>query len=227
MPISLIAALVVIVLTLAASWSGFDPGKISVSGNHRVTRDEIVTRARIAPHLSIWLQNTRAIATRIEGIPYIETARVHRVPPSSLRIVVAERVPFAVLLSESDGAIVDRNLRVLEPAYENLSLPVLAMESEMAFTPGEYVRAREATDLRDAYQAIASRGMVPSELAFDRFGGLVVTMRDGLRLLLGGENDLGKKLTLVDAILAQVVRGQRRVAAIDVRAPGAPVLVYR
>lgn len=227
MPIGLIAALVLIVLTLAASWSGFDPAKISVSGNHRVTRDEILTRARIAPHLSIWLQNTRAIATRIEAIPYVATAGVHRVPPSSLRIVVVERVPFAVLLSESDGAIVDRNLRVLEPASENLTLPVLSMESEMQFTPGEYVRTREATDLRDAYQATVARGMDPSELAFDRFGGLVVTMRDGLRLLLGTENDLGKKLTLVDAILAQVVRGQRRVAAIDVRAPGAPVLVYR
>ncbi len=48
-----------------------------------------------------------------------------------------------------------------------------------------------------------------------------------MRVLIGQESDLGQKLTLVDAILAQVVRGQRRVAAIDVRAPAAPVVVYR
>jgi DNA-binding transcriptional regulator YdaS (Cro superfamily) len=45
--------------------------------------------------------------------------------------------------------------------------------------------------------------------------------------LLGPQSDLAQKLTLVDAILAQVVHGQRRIAAIDVRAPGTPVVVYR
>ena len=65
-------------------------------------------------------------------------------------------------------------------------------------------------------------------LALDRFGGLVVTMRDGrTRCFLAAQNDLGEKLTLADAILKQVVGRQRRVAAIDLRAPAAPVLVYR
>jgi len=48
-----------------------------------------------------------------------------------------------------------------------------------------------------------------------------------LRLLFGSETDLSRKLTLADAILSQLVSRQRRVAAIDLRAPSAPVLVYR
>ncbi len=80
-------------------------------------------------------------------------------------------------------------------------------------------------ELRDACEAMSARRITPRALAFDRYGGLVVTLRDGLRVLFGQESDLGEKVTLVDAILAQVVHGQRRVAAIDVRAPAAPVVV--
>ena len=101
------------------------------------------------------------------------------------------------------------------------------MESGADLTPGEYLRDARRNRLRDAYEAIAARRIIPLELHFDRYGGLVVTIQGGLRLLLGSENDLAEKLTLADAILAQVVGRQRRVAAIDLRAPAAPVLVYR
>ena len=123
--------------------------------------------------------------------------------------------------------LVDRDLRVLEPATGDETLPIFVVESSADVTAGEYLRTRDTIELRDAYEAIAARRIIPLELRFDRFGGLVVTIQGGLRLLLGTQNDLGAKLTLADAILSQVVGHQRRVAAIDLRAPAAPVLVYR
>ncbi len=81
--------------------------------------------------------------------------------------------------------------------------------------------------LRSAYDAMSAHAIVPAELAFDRFGGIVATLPDGPRLLLGSGSDLDKKLTLARAILSQVVTHQRPVAAIDLRAPATPVLVYR
>jgi hypothetical protein len=74
---------------------------------------------------------------------------------------------------------------------------------------------------------MSAHAVVPSELAFDRFGGVVATLPDGVRLLLGSESDLNRKLTLAKAIRAQVVTQVRPVAAIDLRAPATPVLVYR
>jgi len=106
-------------------------------------------------------------------------------------------------------------------------LPVLDVEPTLALTPGSFVHSSEAVTLRSAFETMAARKIVPVELGFDRYGGLVVTMRGGLRLLLGGEADLSQKLTLADAILTQIVTRRRRVAAIDLRAPSAPVLVYR
>jgi cell division protein FtsQ len=227
MPIALAGLIAVAAGAFASSWPGFDPKNVEVVGNRRVSTEQILRAAGVAPHISIWLQNTGAIARRIESIPYIGAAWIHRIPPASLRIAVKEREPFAILSSAPGAAIVDRGLRVLEPAVGDESLPELVVRPGLALEPGNFVATREGAELRDAYDAIAARRIEPRELAFDRYGGLVVTMHDGMRLLFGQDNDLGQKLTLVDAILAQVVRGQRRVAAIDVRAPAAPVVVYR
>jgi cell division septal protein FtsQ len=226
-PIGLCVASVLAGLAFAATWSGFDPKAVDVSGNQRVSRHEILGLAAVTPHESIWLQDPGAIAKRIESIPYIATARVRRVPPAAIRIVVSERVPFAILRSDDDAVIVDRALRVLESATPDANYPVLVLESGVALEPGTFVRRPSALRLREAYDAIEARHIAATELQYDRFGGLVVTIRGGLRLLLGSENDLGQKLILADAILGQIVAHQRRVAAIDVRAPSAPVLVYR
>jgi cell division septal protein FtsQ len=227
MPIGLLCLLAIVGLAVAATWTAFDPKEISINGNHRVTRREILARAAIPPHVTIWLQNTGAIERRIEAIPYIARASVHRGLPASIRIAVVERAPFAIVESGDDAAVVDHALRVLEPATGGEALPVFEMEPTANLMPGAYVRARAALELRDAYDAVAAKGLLPTTLALDQFGGLVATMPGGVKLLLGGSNDLDRKLTLAGAILAQIVRGQRRVAAIDLRAPAAPVLVYR
>jgi len=226
-PIGLLVVVVAAGLMFAATYPGFDPQRISVSGNSRVSRQEILARAAVAPHTTIWLQNTGAIAQRIAAIPYIESARVRRIPPATIRIAVTERTPLAVLRSAYDAAVVDRSLRVLGPAPAESALPVFDVEPATELTPGSFVHSSQAVQLRAAYETILSRQIVPVEMGLDRYGGLVVTMRGGLRLLLGGQSDLAQKLTLADAILAQIVARKGRVAAIDLRAPSAPVLVYR
>ncbi|MBV9717697.1 MAG: FtsQ-type POTRA domain-containing protein [Candidatus Eremiobacteraeota bacterium] len=227
LPIALSSLALVAVLVLAATWPGFIAKHVTVSGNHEVSRSEILARAAVRPHISIWLQNTRAMVARIDAIPYIATARIVRVPPATIRIDVTERAPFALLRSGGNEALVDRSLRVLEPATGAEPYPVLAIEPEVEFEPGEFVRTHDATELRDALMVIAARQMEPVELELDRFGGLTVTMRGGIRLLLGEDQDLAQKLTLAAAIRSQVVVRRRRVAAIDLRAPATPVLVYR
>lgn len=231
MPIALGGAAVVIALVVAALWPGFDPEVINVSGNQRVSSGQILSRAAIASHESIWLQNTGAIEARIEAIPYIATASIHRIPPSAIAIEVRERVPFAILRSGDDAVVVDRALRVLAPAGDAEAdagaRPVFVVKPGLDLAMGRFATTRDALSLRDAYDAMAAKRIEPLELSLDRFGGLVVTLPGGLRLLLGSETDLERKLGLAQAILAQLVHDRRRVAAIDLRAPATPVLIYR
>jgi cell division protein FtsQ len=222
----LATALVLGAFTFAATWPGFEPKQIAVTGNHRVTREEILAHAAVARRLSMWLQNTSAMAARVASIPYVATVRVRRIPPATIRIAVTERVPFAVIESGEDAVLVDRTLRVLESASGTEALPVFSLQLESALAPGVFVKSRGAVELRTSYDAMAARQLSPVELAYDRYGGLVATLHGGLRLLLGSPADLDQKITLANAIIAQVV-GRRRVAAIDLRAPAAPVLIYR
>lgn len=227
MPIAVLLAVAIAGLLAAATWPGSYPQRLVVLGNHRVSRAEILAHARVARHRSIWLQSTGAMAARIAAIPQIARVTIRRIPPAAIRITVTERQPFAILRSGTESVVVDHALRVLWPSVGDEALPKLLLQSEVELSDGEFVTARDALELRDAYDAIAAKQIAPAALTVDRYGGLVVTLHGGLRLLLGQPTELPQKLALVDAILTQVVGTQRRVAAIDVRAPGTPVIVYR
>jgi cell division protein FtsQ len=227
MLIAVCAVLALVALGLAASWPGFDPKSVAVTGNERVARTEILDRAAVASDQSMWFQSLGAMRARIETIPYIASASVRRLPPASIVIVVSERTPFAVVRSGDDAAVVDRGLRVLQAATGEESLPVFSVKPGVMLTPGEFLTQDGIITLRDDYEAMIAAHVSARELELDRFGGLVATVRGGIRVLLGDENDFGKKLALVDPILSQVVSNQRQVAAIDLRAPAAPVIVYR
>ena len=221
------AALVAGAIAFVVFWPGFSPHAITVTGNRRVSTAEILERAAIPAHRSIWLDNTKAIAARIRAIPYIGAVSIRRLPAASVRIAVTERTPFAVLQSAGAAAIVDRDLRVLAWDDGGSQLPVLVAGENVALNPGSFVVARDAAALRDAQELLTSQGLTPANLSAGRYGELVATMPGGLRVLLGTPDDLAQKVRLVNAIRAQVVQGRRGVSAIDVRAPAAPVVVYR
>ncbi len=220
------------VLSVAAGafltmWSGFDVKQVAVTGNRRVPNSEILHAADIPANRSIWLDDTRAIAARIRAIPLVGTVSIHRLPPASFTIAVSERVPFATLTSDFQTVVVDRALRVLSPATGNERLPSLVLSSHRNLAPGTFVSTRDALVLRDVYTTMVSDGLTPTALTFDRYGDVVASISGGPRLLLGEPNDLGRKVRLINAILAQVVRRQLSVSAVDVRAPATPVVVYR
>lgn len=228
LPIALVALLVSIAAGFSLTWSGFEPKSIVVTGNRVVPRDEILARAGVATNVNMWLQNTRAMANRIESIPYVEWAGVFRLPPATVLIHVRERRPFAEVVADGEPAVVDRNLRVLTLGAGDRSLPLFVLpETATALSPGAFLRDPKSAALRDDYEAMIAAHVFPLQLQYDRYEGLVATVRGGVRLLLGDDGDLAAKLPLVDPILSQVVRKQQRVAAVDLRAPRSPVIVFK
>lgn len=227
-PLIAVGAIVVVgVAVFCITWSGFAPKAVTVGGNRIVPRAEIVSRAAVSSHLNLWLQNPHAIAARVEAIPYVAHADVHRVPPATIAIWITERAPFAILRGNGSEASIDRTLRVLGPVEPGTTLPVFDAGNLELPDAGAFVTSSRVASLRDDYEALLAARVVPESLGFDKFGGLVATMSDGIKILLGDDTDLNAKLRLIDPILAQVVRSQRRVAAVDLRAPATPVLVYK
>jgi cell division protein FtsQ len=226
----LIAAFVlalVAALGAAAVWPGFAPKSVEIRGNRKVARDEILARAAIADNVNIWLQDPHAIETRVEAIPYVATADVRRVPPATIAIDVTERVPFAIAAVGPRRWLVDRELRVLEPAGAAAVAVTLALPGGAAAVPGAFLSGPEALGLRSVYDELDAAHVAVVRVEYDRFGGAVATMPDGIKLLLGDDADMPKKIALIDPILAQVVRKGRPADAIDLRAPNTPVVVYK
>jgi cell division septal protein FtsQ len=226
-PLSLVGILAVAAVTFAVLYPGFDPKSVVASGNRVVPSSEIVRAAGVNMGANMWLQNGRAIGKRVEAIPYIDVARVHRFPPATVVISVTERVPYAVVTSDARSVLVDRHLRVLAPQYDATTLPQFVLSPGVALGPGSFVTRHDLNAMASDYDAMIAAHVVPLQLEYDKLGGLVATMRGGVKILLGDDEDLTKKLSLVDPILAQVVRKERRVSEVDLRAPSTPVLVYR
>ena len=119
-------------------------------------------------------------------------------------------------------AIVDRALRVLEPATGAERLPVFVLTNPaVALDPGAFVGRASASALRDDYDMIAG-DVVPRELELRPVRRARRDHAGGLRLLFGSDSDLDQK---VHARRCDSLAGRARsarVAAIDLRAPRHP-----
>jgi cell division protein FtsQ len=211
----------------AATWPGFFPRSISVTGNSAVPRAQILSAAQIAPRANVWLQSMRAASSRIESIPYVKTARIHRSLPARVRIDVTERRPYAQLHTQKGNVIIDHDLRVLQRAPSGTPLPVFVSRLAQMPANGVYVKSEPVQRLRDDYDELTQAHVIVRTLSYDRFGDLVASIHGGVRLLLGDDSQLQEKTPLIGPILSQVASTGRRIAAVDLRAVKTPVVVYR
>lgn len=211
----------------AATWPGFFPRSIAVRGNRIVPRAEILARARIVPDANLWLQNMRAAARRVESIPYVKDAAIHRSLPAGVRIDVTERAPYAIVKSGPSALLVDRDLRVLQSAPRGMALPIFVQKLASAPAPGAFLKDEALLRLRDDYDTLSQAHVIVTSLHYDKFGDLDAGMRSGVQLLLGDDSQLAQKTGLIGPILSQVAANGRRVAAVDLRAPKTPVVVYK
>jgi cell division protein FtsQ len=209
------------------TWPALRPQSIYVGGNRVVPRDEILKAAAIDSRKNIWMQNTAGMRRRIEAIPYILTAEVHRRPPAGVDIIVTERKPFATLTTAGGDYEIDRDLRVLQSADANGGLSAFIVKDISSVQLGATLAQPDVRALRDDEDALANAQLAPASLSHDKYGDLVVTLHNGIRVLFGDESDLAKKIPLVNPILTQVGRAGRPISTIDLRAPGTPVVVYK
>jgi cell division protein FtsQ len=206
-----------------ATWPGFRVRRVMVAGNHRVSTHAIVARAAIDSRINVWLQNMSAAAARVAAIPDIGQVTMRRGFPASLTIAVSERAPFAEIRAGQEVAVVDRDLRVLQAAPP-AGLPRLIVRAALP-RAGEFIKDERVLRLRDDYERLTGAHVVVVTLGYDRFGDLTAGTPRGVQLLLGDDEDLARKIALIGPILSQTAG--RRIAAIDLRAPGTPVVVYR
>jgi cell division protein FtsQ len=103
------------------------PDQVEINGNHYVSRArvlEIFTPDRGKSVLRIPLNERRS---QLESLPWIESATVRRVLPSTIQVEIVERVPIAFLRQGSDMSLIDIHGVILSrPLEGDFHFPVVA-----------------------------------------------------------------------------------------------------
>ncbi|GAC1314256.1 MAG: hypothetical protein NVSMB12_07210 [Acidimicrobiales bacterium] len=197
---------------------------VRVAGTAHVPAVDVVAASGLAGRHQLLDVNARAVARRIELLPWVATATVRREWPTTVRVAVTERVPVATVGSGAGPMAVDGTGRVLAVAPD-LRVPVL--EPAPGVVP-PVVPAPGATVDRFFGPGLAVAAAMPADLA-PRVQAIVVGSADDVHLrlesgqdvILGSAADMGPKLT---AVLTLEVRQKLGPGTLDVTVPSAPVL---
>jgi hypothetical protein len=197
----------------------------SVPSGGPVTQSAVIAAAHIDPDANLWLLNTGAIRGRLEAIPYVATAAVHRAqfPQPAVALDVTLREPANCVRAAGGTVTIDATARVLQMGCASGALPLVDIGAAPAVAPGAMFTAPDIDQLLADARAIAAHIPVRS-VGRDRFGGLEAVDSRGVILRFGSDADLPAKLALIEPIRNSV--GGRRLRAIDLRAPATPIVEF-
>ena len=225
MPWAVVAG-VVVVLGAGAVGLTYTPvfhaKTISVSGEARLSEQRILKIAGIGPGTDVFHADLAGAERRLEKNPWIANAVITRHLPSSLSVVITERVPVALTRS-ADGSLGYLALdgTVLAPAHGKPILP------EVKAAPGA-----SADPSMLATGAAVAKALPPSllpqvaSISVDPAGSVVLGMRSGVTATYGDGSDLAAKGQALKAVLTYAAQHGGVVASVDVEVPGAPTAVF-
>ena len=226
---ALVAGAVVVgaVFVLHTPW--FSARVVTVAGVHPHTTDAaIMAAAGLGGHPPLISVDPGSTAARVEQLPYIATAQVHRHWPDGVEVTVTERVPVAVMAGPgSSWSVLDGAGRTLEVLPSRPAGLVALVESTGL---GPVHPGPVGADL----PAGTSFGLTVCRTLPPAFAGQVVTVTEatnatvtlalnsGITVLLGTDSDLRAKYEDVASIIAHApLQGA---TVIDVSVPQSPTV---
>jgi hypothetical protein len=193
-----------------------------------VSRDQIRAAAAIALDANVWLIGTGGVARRIEAIPYVDRALIHRgqLPQPFVEIEVSLRRPTACVRGADDTVTIDGTSRVLQDGCALPGTSLIEAGKAKLPAPGAPIADSGVARLLADAKLLADANLAVRSLGRDRWGGLVAVDVTGLTLRFGDDGDLAKKVALVAPVRAGI-GSKRPLRGIDLRAPATPVVEFR
>ena len=213
------SAIIVVGLTFLAIRSPlFNLDHVRVTGAQRESAEAVQAAARLHLGDPLMFIDTGAVARRIEQLPWVERAVVHRDFPGTLKIAITEYVPTSyVRRSDGSAVLIASNGRAVALARTAPAVGVEIRSEGLPPAVGSLVSPPEAADvmrhLPDRLRAQVS--------AIDVGDTFALELRSGGQVRLGTLDHLRAKgaaaLGVIDHLAGQAF------TYIDVSAPQAPV----
>lgn len=114
----------------------FNISKIDVNDNKIVSSDEIILKSGLRNGQNIFRFNKKQVVNSIEKIPYIKSASLVRVFPSTVKLYIEERDIIGAVFYENTFVFVDNEQVVLEVNQElsNTTVPVITIKEDTVGT---------------------------------------------------------------------------------------------
>lgn len=198
---------------------------VEVSGSAHVSRESVVHAAGLEGAPPLVDLSARAIAARVERLPWVGKAVVTISWPSTVRIRLTDRVPVAEMrATRTTWAVIDPTGRVLEDVTSPPEGLPRITAGEASPPPGGRLLSTGRALARTA--ASMPESMVPavSEIEW-RGDGVDVLLRAGIVAVLGSTSSLGDKFLALATVLAK--GDLAGIGTVDLTVPSAPVLIRK
>jgi cell division protein FtsQ len=194
-----------------ANAAGLQVRAVRLTGNTKLSQEEILEAAGIGPNTSVLFFDPAAARTRLTANPWIAEATVQKLYPDQLLVEIVEREAFALwqrdgkiaVISADGTVIVDR----LDSRFQNLPLVV---------GRGAEKRVREIVQLLNERPAVAANVRAAVLVAERRWN---LVLKNGIDVRLP-DADAGQALATLARLDAEKRLMSRDVSVIDLRVPG-------
>ena len=185
---------------------------IDVVGDRLVPRDRLLAVADVRLGEPLIRLDTGAVRDRVEAVQQVETARVERRWPATVRIVVRERTPIAAVQHDNRFLQVDRyGVTVLTSAARPRGLPSLTVANPVQTDPS--LRAGLAV-IRVLPPWISHR---VASVEASSPEAVTLRLKEGIAIVWGAPERTPDKLRLLYGLLSTTPR--RGIKTIDVSSP--------
>lgn len=225
-------------------WDAFRVERISLTGNQRLSREQIFERSRIEPGANIFAVNLTAARKRLLAHPWVAETNIQREIPDGIRFHIREHRAIAVIdlgrkfLLDDTGVLFKEwelkdgeNLPVVHGlSYADVEIDAAESRSRNLAGPldGEATGQKRHASPYRALIAVLTLGneidsVMPNNLVdridIDREIGITVHMTEGPRIVRLGFGDFSKKYAILQRLLVYLaqdpVAGWHGVEAVD------------
>lgn len=209
--IALVALLAVLVVAVViVSNTVFIVRKITVEGNRYCSADEVIASSGIQIGTSIFSLDTGAVKAGINSNRYLQYVGIWRDFPDHVILTVTENSPWATLTWAGMLIILGNDGIVLEKTSHidiTLQVPVITgmlVESDRVGQPIVFSAAGQFDAVQNVLSELDRQNVIQemSELNVTDLDNLYLVTEDGLQVMLGSDDALEAKITLMRAALA-------------------------
>ena len=202
-----------VILSAVAWWSlyqskWFIAQEVTITGNSRLTVEQISAAAAVPIGNSLMSINPRSISEQLQALPEIKVATVERGWPHAILITVTERTPIAVAATASGFNLIDS---------EGMNAGVVAAP------PAGLLVISAQPDSPAMTNAIQTLAAIPAEWAITGLSAptqdsVVATLGSGVVITLGSGERAADKVEVAQALM------EKGYTVINVSAPDAPTV---